>query len=99
MWSKLSMFVLMQEIFKRWARTNKHGIQLIELCKAVGLLIINGRVGKDKGIGGFTRVDTTGRSTVDYMICNPELLSTIYDFMIEPKFPESDHCGLSIQIL
>ena len=98
MWSKLSMFVLMQEIFKRWARTNKHGIQLIELCKAVGLLIINGRVGKDKGIGGFTRVDTTGRSTVDYMICNPELLSTIYDFMIEPKFPESDHCGLSIQI-
>ena len=80
------------------ARTNRHGNQLIELCKSIGLLIINGRVGQDKGIGNFTRVDTTGRSTVDYMICNPEFLSIIHDFMIEPKFPESDHCGLSIKI-
>ena len=88
----------LERFSKDEARTNKHGIQLIELCKAVGLLIINGRVGKDKGIGGFTRVDTTDRSTVDYMICNPELLSIIYDFMIGPRFPESDHCGLSIQI-
>ena len=60
----------LERFSKDEARTNKHGIQLIELCKVVGLLIINGKVGKDKGIGGFSRVDTTGRSTVDYMICN-----------------------------
>ena len=80
------------------ARTNRHGSQVIEFCKSIGLLIINGRVGQDKGIGDFTQFDTTGRSTVDYMICNPEFLSIIHDFMIEPKFPESDHCGLSIKI-
>ena len=83
---------------KDGARANKHGTHLIELCKAVGLIIINGRVGRDKGIGDFTRVDTTGRSTVDYMICNPELLSSVQDFFIGPKFPESDHCGLSLMI-
>ena len=46
-------------------RANKHGIHLIEFCKALGLLIINGRAGQDKAIGDFTRDDTTGRSTVD----------------------------------
>ena len=80
------------------ARTNRHGNQLIELCKSIALLMINGRVEQDNGIGDFTGVDTTGRSTVDYMICNPEFLSIIHDFMIEPQFPESDHCGLSIKI-
>ena len=30
------------------------------------------RVGKDKGIGNFTRVDTTGRSIVDYMVVSPQ---------------------------
>ena len=77
-------------------RINKHGAQLIELCKTIGLLMLNGREGNDKGIGEFTRVDTTGCSTVDYMICNPELFDMITDFMILPKVPKSDHRGLSI---
>ena len=72
-------------------RVNKHGAQLIELCKTIGLLILNGRVGNDKGIGELTRVDTTGCSTVDYMICNPELFDVIKDFTNLPKVPESDH--------
>ena len=42
---------------------NKHGIQLLELCrqKSAGKLILNGRIGHDKGLGEFTRDDTTGR--------------------------------------
>ena len=78
--------------------SNKHGIQLLELCKTIGLLIINGRLGQDKGIGDFTRQDTTGCSVVDYMLCNPELFCELYDFKIASKFPESDHRGLSITV-
>ena len=75
------------------SRVNKHGTHLLELCKAVGMLIINGRLGRDKCIGDFTRVDTTGCSTVDYMICNPNLFQCIRDFAVESKLPESDHRG------
>ena len=80
------------------SRVNRHGTHLLELCKAVGMLIINGRLGRDNGIGDFTRVDTTGCSTVDYMICNPSLFQCIRDFAVESKLPESDHRGLSISL-
>ena len=83
---------------KDTVRANKHGVNLLEFCKTVGLLIINGRLGSDKGVGELTRVDTTGCSVVDYMICNPDLFSQITHFGIEQKVPESDHCGLSISI-
>ena len=80
------------------SRTNKHGRNLLEFCKTAGLLIMNGRLGSDKGIGELTRVDTTGCSVVDYMLCNPDLFSQITHFGIELKVPESDHCGLSLTI-
>ena len=78
--------------------SNKHGTKLLDLCRATGLLILNGRVGKDKGIGEYTRVDTTGWSVVDYMISNPELIAQIEDFKIMPRLPESDHRGLSVTL-
>ena len=56
------------------SRANNNGVNLLEFCQTVGLLIINGRLGSDKGIGAFSRVDTTWCSTVDY---NPELFSQI----------------------
>ena len=31
-------------------------------------MILNGRVGSDKGVGDYTRTDTTGNSVVDYVI-------------------------------
>ena len=39
-----------------------HGKKLLDLCKSSRLLIMNGRLGTDKGVGHFTRVDTTGDS-------------------------------------
>ena len=83
---------------KDTSRLNKHGANRLELCQTGSLLIINGRLGSDKGIGEFLRVDTTGCSTVDYMLCNPDLFSQIIYFDIENKVPESDHCGLAISI-
>ena len=68
------------------------------MCKSAGLLILNGRVGKDKGIGNFTRVDTTGRSIVDYMVVSPQLLKLVSDFAIANACPESDHITLSLSL-
>ena len=39
---------------------NKHGRQLIEYCKATGMLIFKGRLSRDRGIGCFTGDNTTG---------------------------------------
>ena len=58
---------------------NKHGIQLLELCKSAGILILNGRIGHDRGIGEFTRDDTTGKSVVDYAIGTPKLFNLVRD--------------------
>ena len=77
---------------------NSHGSNLIDLCKSLGLLIVNGRLGEDKGAGGYTRIDTTGCSVVDYVIANPRLFSSIKSFAINGKMPESDHLAISFSI-
>ena len=77
---------------------NSHGINLIDLCKSLGLLIVNGRLGDDKGIGGFTRIDTTGSSVVDYVITNPRLFPLITSFAINSKMSESDHLAISFSL-
>ena len=64
------------------ATMNKHGSRLINLCKATGMLIFNGRIGKDNGIGDFTRDDTTGRSVVDYVLGTPKLIDIVTTFYI-----------------
>ena len=53
------------------APPNPYDRLLVDMYMSADLLIPNGRVGKDKGIGNFMRVDTTGRSIVDYMIVSP----------------------------
>ena len=77
---------------------NKHGTQLLDLCKSTGMLILNGRMGRDKGIGEFTRDDTTGRSVVDYMIGTPRLFDLVQHFQVLDKFPESDHRAISLSM-
>ena len=78
---------------------NRHGIHLLELCKSACMLILNGRLGRDKGIGEFTRDDTTGKSVVDYVISTPKLLQLVKDFLVHDKFPESDHRPISLSLL
>ena len=62
------------------------------------MLIINGTCGTDTGVGGYTRVDTTGSSTVDHAICSPGLFLCVNDFHIHGKFPESDHLPVSLSL-
>ena len=61
-------------------------------------MIINGRLGSDKGIEAFTRIDTTGTNVVDYMIGSPQVFAVASNFSIHGKFPESDHVPLYISI-
>ena len=80
------------------SRANSYGLQLIDLCKSTHLIIFNGRVGSDKGVGSFTRIDTTGKSLVDYVIGTPNMLSLIKSFNIHHKLPESDHVPIEFYL-
>ena len=78
---------------------NSRGIQLMDLCKLSGLLMVNGRCGKDKGVGKFTRRGTTGKSVVDYVFVTPDILTKyLSNFDIHPGFPESDHLPVTLSI-
>ena len=63
------------------------------------LLILNGRCGADRGIGGYTRIDTTGPSTVDYVVTTPRLFKVFESLKIHGKVPESDHLLISFSIV
>ena len=65
-------------------KTNVNGRDLIEMCKLHELCIINGRMGKDKGIGSFTCDD---KSLIDYALCTPDLLSKLTDFQVDKFDP------------
>ena len=78
------------------AQANRHGSRLIDFCKTTDLIIFNGRLGHDHGLGEFTRDDTTGRSVVDYAIRSPVIFNQVDFFKVLDKVPESDHRPLSI---
>ena len=58
-------------------RTNNYGHRLIELCKNLGILIVNGRLSNDRKKGKLT---CRQASVVDYIICSPVLYSNIVFF-------------------
>jgi hypothetical protein len=82
-------------------KSNEYGKKLLDFCKACSLRILNGRAFQDKGIGMLTRIETTGCSVVDYLLCDAFVAERICDFKVDDKIPESDHCALvfSLKIL
>jgi hypothetical protein len=70
---------------------------LIEFCRNNNMIICNGRVGKDKGVGEFTCKHS---SVVDYYIVSPNGLKIINSFSIlEPSKLFSDvHSPLSLTL-
>ena len=55
-------------------KINNNGRRLTEMCKLQELCILNGRAGLDRNIGNLTFDE---KSTIDYMICTPDLLHKI----------------------
>ena len=77
---------------------NEYGHKLLSMCRSMGLLICNGRLGQDRNKGRYTRLETTGNSVVDYVLCTPDLFGEMCEFDIKPKLPESDHCMVCYSI-
>ena len=59
------------------------------------MFILNGRFG-DIDHGFHTRIDTTGLSLVDYVLCTPNSHTLIKNFYVDDKLPESDHLPLKL---
>ncbi len=68
-----------EERFSCDDKSNNNGFKMISMLKNLGLIILNGRVGKDAFIGKVTCKDV---SVVDYAIASPVLLPMVYDFEV-----------------
>ena len=70
---------------------NNYGHRRIELCKNLKILIVNGRLGKDKYIGKFT---CKNASFVDYIIVSLLLYTNVVFFNVANycEFYSDVHC-------
>ena len=78
---------------------NRYGSQMLDFCKETGLRIINGRVGKDKGIGKCLYVGSAGKSVVDYVIASQCLFSAIDTFEVSDPNILNDHCMVKFSVI
>ncbi len=76
------------------SRVNNYGRELISLCDISGLRIMNGRCSKDNGIGKPTYIKGDTKSVIDYLLVQEKMYSSINDFSIGDKWPDSDHCPI-----
>ena len=61
-------------------RKDAYGQNLLNMCKNTNLLILNGRIGKDKSEG---RATTSKNTAVDYYVGSPAVLSYVDDLYVE----------------
>ena len=77
--------------FSRDKTVHGHGKDIINLCLASGLRIMNGRCYLDKGIGDYTYIHNDKKSVIDYLLVQEQLFSVLSHFEIGIKWPETDH--------
>lgn len=75
----LSQFNMDKNRSSKDKTANNEGRILLETCKSNNLFILNGRCGKDKGVGTFTFKNI---SVIDYSIVTVQSLKFISDFEI-----------------
>ena len=78
-------------------KTNNYGYKLLTMCTNLGLIIANGRCGRDSLKGKMACKDA---SVVDYMIASPRIFGCLYNFDVL-AFNEllSDiHCSIHIEM-
>ncbi|CAB3996549.1 Hypothetical predicted protein, partial [Paramuricea clavata] len=69
---------------------NNHGKRLIEFCKNCDYQILNGRT-KGDSLGKPTFHNKNGISTIDYAICDANIIDNINHFIVKPPNYLSDH--------
>ena len=79
-------------------RPNKYGKELLKLCKTGNMLICNGRLGMDKGVGKLTCYTAHSKSVVDYLVSSYSSLQLIQNFQVESLRAESDHCLITFNL-
>ena len=69
---------------------NKNGLDILSICKSSNLNIVNGRFGKDRGIGNYTNFKKTGENSahegvgvVDYCLVSNDLVNLVVDFEVD----------------
>ena len=77
-------------------QSNQYGHQLIDLCKAASLCIVNGRSPGDSA-GEFTYMSSLGQSVVDYLIVSQSLVNNVSHFNIGNR-EDSDHFPLEFTL-
>ena len=79
--------------------TNIRGDELLELCKAHNLVILNGRKTGDPW-GKITSYQWNGTAVVDYVITSLDLFKNITSFKVGDYSPwVSDHCPLLFEMI
>ena len=78
--------------------TNRFGDNLLELCKAVNMRIVNGRLHKDHSIGRMTCYTHNGESVVDYVLTSYSNFELISDFQVGDFIEYSNHAPISLNI-
>ena len=76
---------------------NRNGKELIDMCKCMNMLIINGRVGHDGQAGRPTCAEA---STIDYMLASPSLFSQLLNFQVDilDTLLSDKHCPITCTI-
>ncbi len=77
---------------------NEHGRDLLSLCAASGLRIMNGRAFEDNGIGKATFIKGTCRSVLDYLLIQEKCHSVLSNFSVGGKWPDTDHCPIHFEL-
>lgn len=81
----------------KYNTVHEYGRELIELCKRCNLVIVNGRIESEKE-GNFTRVGTTGRSVVDYLLAGKDIFDQVSHLSVDSDTVESDRTPLCYNI-
>ena len=76
--------------------TNTSGTQLLQLCRTLGLYIVNGRLQGDS-LGCYTFSSALGSSTVDYAITDLDPMS-LRALTVNPLTPLSDHSKITVYL-
>lgn len=75
---------------------NKSGKELVHLCRALGLYMLNGRIRGDS-LGRFTYCSALGASVVDYAITDMDP-SSFNAFTVRQQTPLSDHNQINVYL-
>ncbi len=76
---------------------NKHGRNLINLCRSTNLRILNGRKFGDT-IGNLTCFSHNGASCVDYALASQSLFDKISLFYVSEQSSLTDHCKITAHL-